>query len=285
MRRYNLEALSSRTFAKVVQGLHGRSEERKQPKQLGATAKGKIPQIGEEKMGVNLRISSVKEGDFPVEKSDRMEVVGGARRELCSYEVAEVGEQNLADTRLCFPSISLNSKDYDKGKKSDARRSCWSGRGLVVEVAVIGRRWVFWDRKKEGDTKCRGESRVADIVTSKAFKWVPRSTKQAVVKPFMGLGTSPELTDTSVGHFSGPRLFEVGESSWAGEGALAQVPLEADIVTRVSGRCTLSSVEPSLVSGEADVFTGTSSDEPTLTPGKDDGPFCIGTCSDEHAVS
>ncbi|XP_030943370.1 uncharacterized protein LOC115968197 isoform X2 [Quercus lobata] len=285
VRRYNLEALSSRTFAEVVQGLHGRTEERKQPKQLGATAKGKIPQIGEEKMGVNLRISGVKVGDFPVEKSNRMEVVGGARRELCSYEVAEVGEQILVDTRLRFPSISLNSKDYVKGKKSDARRSCWSGRGLVVEVDVIGRRRVFWDRKKGGDTKCRGDSQVAEIETSMAFKWVPRRTKQAVVKPFMGLGTSPELTDTSVGHFSGPRLFEVGESSWAGEGAVAQVPLEADIETGVSARCALSFVEPSLVSGEADVFIGTSSDEPTLPPGKDDGPFCAGICFDEHAVS
>ena len=73
-----------------------------------------------------------------------MEVVGGARRESCIYEVSEVGEQTLADNRISFPSISLNLKDYEKGKKSDARRSCWSGRGLVVEVDVIGRRRVFW---------------------------------------------------------------------------------------------------------------------------------------------
>ena len=75
-------------------------------------------------MGVNLRFTGAKVGDFPVGKSDKMEVVGGARRELCIYEVAEVGEQNLADTRIHFPSISLNSKYYEKGKKSDARRSC-----------------------------------------------------------------------------------------------------------------------------------------------------------------
>ena len=75
-------------------------------------------------MGVNLRIIGAKVGDFPVEKSDKMEVVGRARGELCIYEVAEVGEQNLANTRICFPSISLNSKNHEKGKKSDARRSC-----------------------------------------------------------------------------------------------------------------------------------------------------------------
>ena len=59
----------------------------------------------------------------------------------------------------------------------------------------------------------------------KALKWVPRGTKQAVVKPVMGLGTSPVLTDTSVGHFVsaylGPSLFEVGESSLAREGKSA----------------------------------------------------------------
>ena len=50
--RYNLEAQNSRTFVEVVQGFHGRIEDRKKPKQLGVTAKGKIPQIGEEMMGV-----------------------------------------------------------------------------------------------------------------------------------------------------------------------------------------------------------------------------------------
>ena len=174
VQRYNLEVQHSRTFAEVVQGFHGRTKDRKKPKQLEVTAKGKIPQKGEEKIGVNLRITGAKVGDFSVEKSDMMEVVGGARRESCFYEVAEVGEQTLADTRISFPSISLNSKDYEKGKKSDARRSCLSGRGLVVEVAVIGRRRVFWERKKGGGTKCRGESRAAkwESITeaSKALK-------------------------------------------------------------------------------------------------------------------
>ena len=94
-------------------------------------------------MGVNPRISGANGGDFLVEKFDKMVAVGGARRESCFFEVAEAGEQTLADTRISFPSFSLNSKNYEKGKKSDARRFGWSGRGLVVEVDVIGRRRVF----------------------------------------------------------------------------------------------------------------------------------------------
>ena len=54
VRRYNLEAQNSRTFAEVVQGFHGRTEDRKQLKQLGFIAKGKMSQLGEEKMEVNL---------------------------------------------------------------------------------------------------------------------------------------------------------------------------------------------------------------------------------------
>ena len=164
-----------------------------------------------------------------MEKSDKLEVVGGARREICIYEVVEVGEQILADTRIRFPSISLDSKDYEKGKKSDARRSCWTGRGLIVEVDVIGRRRVSWDRRKGGVKKIRGESWAVEWEcnkeASKTLKWIPWGTKQAVVKPTMGLGTSPVLTDTSVGHFVsaylGPSLFEVGESSLAREGKSA----------------------------------------------------------------
>ena len=124
VRRYNLEAQNSRTFAEVMQGFHGRTEDRKQLKQLGFTAKGKMTQIGEEKMGVNLRLTGAKVGDFLLGKSDKMEVVGGDRREQCINGVAEVGEQNLANTRIRFPSLSLNLKAYEKGKKSDVRRSC-----------------------------------------------------------------------------------------------------------------------------------------------------------------
>ena len=89
-----------------MQGFHRRTNDRKQLKQLGFTAKGKITQLGEEKMGKNLRLTGAKVGDFPVGKSDKMEVVGGVRREQRINEVAEVGEQNLADTGIHFPSLS-----------------------------------------------------------------------------------------------------------------------------------------------------------------------------------
>ena len=181
-------------------------------------------------MELNQRIAGAEARDFPVGKFDKKEVVGGVRREQRINEVVEVGEQNLAD-RIHFPSPSLclNSKDYKKGRRSEVRRSCWTGRGLVVEVDVTGRRRVFWVRKKRGDMEIRGDSRVGEWEcnkeASKTLKWAPRGTIQAGIKPAMGLGTSPMLTEAGVGLFhsifSGPSLFEVGESSLSGEGTSA----------------------------------------------------------------
>ena len=107
------------------------------------------------------------------------------------------------------------------------------GRRVTLGDLVGGRR-VF-GRERGGGTKRRDVSRAAgrESITevSKALKWVPKGFKRAVVKPYMGLGTSPELTDPSVGFlkpvFSSPSTFEVGEGSLAGEGGSAQAPLMA----------------------------------------------------------
>ena len=73
VRRFNLEAHHSRTFAEVVQGFHGRTEDKKKPKPLGISVKGKITHKGEEKMGEKLRITGTKIGVFPVRISEKME--------------------------------------------------------------------------------------------------------------------------------------------------------------------------------------------------------------------
>ena len=44
-RKYNLEDQNSRTFAEVVQGFLGRTEDRKQLPHLGPTAKEKLTQL------------------------------------------------------------------------------------------------------------------------------------------------------------------------------------------------------------------------------------------------
>ena len=95
--RHNLEAQNSRTFAEVVQGFHGRVKDRKQ---LGITIKGKMTQLGEEKIGVNPRLTGAKMGDFLVGKPDKMEVGGGDRREQCINKEIKVGKQNPADIRI-----------------------------------------------------------------------------------------------------------------------------------------------------------------------------------------
>ena len=113
LRRNNLEAQNLGTYAEVVQGFHGRTEDRKKPYQLRVTAKGKKSQQGEEKMGVNPRVSSAFGGDSLVEKPGRKVAMGGARREKGYLEMV------VADTRTSLPRVSLNSKDVGKRKKGD----------------------------------------------------------------------------------------------------------------------------------------------------------------------
>ena len=61
-----MEAQNSRTFAEVVKGYHGKAEDRQQLKQLGTTDKGKMIQLGDEKMVVkrvvNPRFTGAKKG-------------------------------------------------------------------------------------------------------------------------------------------------------------------------------------------------------------------------------
>ena len=279
VRRYNLEAQNSRTFAEVVQGSHGRIEDRKQLKQLGFTAKGKMTQLGEKEKGVNLRLKGAKVGDFPMGKSDKVEVVEGDRKEQSINEEEGVGEQYLADSKISCPNFSWNSKVEYKGKKSDARRFCWTGSGLVVEVDVTGSRRVFWDRKKGGDTLLRRKSRAEDRVcyAPKTLQWVARGNKKAENLHGLGLGLSPLLTETHMTPFSsflsGPSTFEVGESSVKGDGGLTQaltpearpmVPPQPFVLQpEVSD---WSAGPPTVADGS--FSASLSSDELTVSPGK-----------------
>ncbi|KAK9981948.1 hypothetical protein SO802_035181, partial [Lithocarpus litseifolius] len=247
--RHNLEAQNARTFAEAVQGFHGRVEDGKQLKQLSVIVKGKMTQLGEEKMGVNQRFSGAKVGVSPMGKPDKIEEGRRDRREQRINEKAEVGEQNLANIGIRFPSLSLNAKALEKGKKSVVRSPCWSGRGLIVEVDVKRRRRVSWDRKKRGVQKLKWVTRAVECDCNKGGPkdciWVARGSKKAEDKPIMGLGTSPRLTDTHVGPlnsvFSSPSLFEVGKSSSAGTGSLAYTPGNLDkVISRSMAELFLS---------------------------------------------
>ena len=210
-RKYNLEDQNSRTFVEVVQGFLGRTEDRKQLPHLGPTAKEKLTQLRKEKKGENLKLSGATVEENSLNKSERLEVVGRTWRDQRLSEVAEVGKQKLADGRLHFPSF-LNSKADEKGKKLDLRRSCWSGRSLVIEVDGIGRRQVSWVRKKGGASKIRGMAREVEWEcisdASKVLNWAPQGTKQAALRPGLGCGTSPVMgrgTSPVMGSFySGP---------------------------------------------------------------------------------
>ena len=219
--RFNLEAHHSRTFAEVVQGFHGRTEDKKKPKHLGISVKGKITHKGEEKMGEKLSITDRKLGAPPVRIAEKMVGMGGAGKDSYRHEVVEGCGHSLA--------ASLNSKIHDKRKKNDVGSAGWAGRCLVVEVDVTGRRRVSWERKSRKRTWIREAPRAAGKESapdlSKSLLWVPKGSKRAA-KPLVGLGSSPALNVQNLGPsksiFSGPSIFEVGEGSLAGVGGPAQ---------------------------------------------------------------
>ena len=125
-----------------------------------------------------------------------MVVEGRDRREQCINVDTKLGEQIPAENRKRIPvRFSLNSKSDENEKRSDIRRSCWIGSGLIVEVDVKGKRRVSWDGNKGG---------------VKNFKWVT----WAQIKDVVGLDTN---YDQQVGfpniELTGPIRMEVGESS------------------------------------------------------------------------
>ena len=235
-------------------------------------------------MGVNPRISGSVGGDYLVEKTGSTVAVGGARREKGFSEVAVAGEHTLADTRISLPRLSLNSKNVGKEKKCDAGRYGWSGRGLVVEVDVTGRRRVFWESRKGGVSK-GSDSRedawgcVSD--TSKSLKWVP---KGIATETGLGFGTSPVMIDPLKCPFfpvsSGPCLSEVGEGPSHGKGGSAQAQARLFEMIGASARCAMP-----LVEADALVLVGVSSGEPTATSGEADDHSGAGASSDELAVA
>ena len=118
-------------------------------------------------LAMNPKLTGAKVGEIPVG--------GGDRREQCNKVVTKLGEQLPAEKRKRTPvSISLNSKSNENGKRSDLRRSCWIGSGLIVQVDVKGRRRVSWDSNKRG---------------VKSFKWVTRACKE-LGKGLLGLGSN-----------------------------------------------------------------------------------------------
>ena len=236
-----------------------------------------------------------------MEKHGSMVAKGGDRREICYSEVAVAGVHPLADSRTSLPRLSLNSKNVGKEKKCVAGSYGWSGRGLVVEVDVTGRRRVFWESRKGGvpkgrDSRVTAGRSVSD--TSKPFKWVPKSM---ATETGLGFGTSPGF-DSFKGPFfpvsSGPCASEVDVGPSQGVGGSAQAQARLFELSGASARCGLPLMEadaPALVgvcSGEpmkssevADDLSGAgaSTDEIAVASGEAEGFSSADLCSDEAA--
>ena len=159
-----IQIQNSRTFAETVQGYHVKVEDRKHPTQLCITDKGKT-QLGEEKMVVlDPEHAKMVLSSRLVATPCPLAAGGGAVKPQSINVDINLGEKIPVGNKLRFPlSFNSNSKESNYGIGSVLTNSCWTGKGLTVEVGEKGKRRVSWDYKK-GGPKC--------------FKWVPRETSK-----------------------------------------------------------------------------------------------------------
>ena len=121
-----MEVQNSRTFVEAVQGYHGEVEDKKQLKQLGTTDKGKMTQLGEEKMVVpdldhaKMVLSSKSVANpCPLVAGEGVVIPWSINGDI------NIGEKISAGNKLRLPlRFNSNSKESDYGMVGDLRNIC-----------------------------------------------------------------------------------------------------------------------------------------------------------------
>ena len=149
--RCNSEIQNTRTFAETVQGHHVQVMDSKHPEQLCIKDKGKT-QLGEERkvMPKSDPAKVVMSGKL-VAKIFLIAVGGGSVKSRSINVDINLGETIPVGNKKRFPlRFNSNSNNSDYGMGSDFRNSCWTGKGLIMEVGEKGKRRVSWDFNKGG---------------------------------------------------------------------------------------------------------------------------------------
>jgi len=136
--------------------------------------------------------------EIPAGKPRPMALGGGDVGSRCVNVDFKLGEINPGGYKMRFLLRFIpNSNESVYGKERDLRNSCWTGKGLTVEVNGEGKRRVTWDCNKGG---------------LKSFKWVTRGEK-LVWGLGPNCGTCVGSPNLPILEFLGRIRFEVGESS------------------------------------------------------------------------
>ena len=116
--------------------------------------------------------------DVPVGQPGTTAVRGGEGRERSINLGINLGEKLSVQNKTRSPlSFSLSSNKTKNGKGRDLTESCWSGKGLIVEVAKNGKRRVSWDNSKGGKS---------------SFKWVIWASIEQKEEVGISLGPKPQ---------------------------------------------------------------------------------------------
>ena len=92
-------------------------------------------------------VSETQAGSFP------QATVGGGEGGESGIQGKNIIEEKIPKgNKFSIPlKFNSNSKIVEFRKLHDNRKSRWLGRGLIVDVNEFGKRWVSWDRVKDGE--------------------------------------------------------------------------------------------------------------------------------------
>lgn len=131
----NSEIQAFRTFVETVRGHHVQVRGRNQPHQLCITDKGKT-QVAEDRLvKPNPEPAQMVLSRIPVGKLCLTALGGGDVSSWCINVDFNFREINLVGNNKKFPlRCSSNSNEFVYGKERDLMNSCWTRKGLTVEV-------------------------------------------------------------------------------------------------------------------------------------------------------
>nr|POF12373.1 hypothetical protein CFP56_71844 [Quercus suber] len=101
----------------------------------------------------------------------------------------KISEGNNLNIPLKF---NLNSNIAEFGKLHDNRKSCWLGRGLIMEVNELGKRRVSWDGVRDGGSELTATKNLESSMV------LPTTDVQLAMSPKGTLATISPLALTEV---------------------------------------------------------------------------------------
>ena len=157
---------TSKTFVETVHGYQVQVRGRNQLHLFSIHDKGKSQLREDRVVKQNPEVEQMVLSEIPAGKPCPTALGGGDVGSRCINVDFKLGEINLGGNKKRFPLRFIpNSNESVYGKECDLRNSCWTGKGLTVEMNGEGKKCVTWDCTFKGFEifePCRSNSTISD---------------------------------------------------------------------------------------------------------------------------